>query len=127
MTTGLPAGSTVVEEPWASAFLNGLVPARVDVSDECPNGIASATREISFLNGVVGTLTLSLYTPQSVTVTCAAAPETSRARLVPRRADATLASNATEAEVRRTLLRHLNVAASGPRAARTVHLHIAQP
>lgn len=66
----------MVEKKWASSFLYGLVPAEVDVSDECPNGIASATREISFLNGLVGGLTFNLYTPQSITVTCAAGGST---------------------------------------------------
>lgn len=72
MTTDKEPGDTVVEKPFASSFIYGLVPATVDVSDECTNGIASAERKISFLNGLVGGLTFNIYTPQSVTVTCAA-------------------------------------------------------
>ncbi|MFB6248160.1 MAG: Bor/Iss family lipoprotein [Salinibacter sp.] len=72
VTTNKEAGETVVQKKWASSFLFGLVPATVDVSDQCSNGIASAERELSFLNMVVGGLTFNIYTPQSVTVTCAA-------------------------------------------------------
>ncbi len=71
MTTGREASNTVVEKKWAPAYLYGLVPARVDVSDECTNGIATAERKMSFLNMLVSGLTLSIYSPQSVTVTCA--------------------------------------------------------
>lgn len=72
MTTNKEPGNTVVEKSFAPSFLYGLVPASVDVSDECTNGIASAERKISFLNGLVGTLTFNLFLPQSITVTCAA-------------------------------------------------------
>lgn len=72
MTTGQEASNTVVEERWAPSFFYGLVPARVDVSDECTNGIATAERKMTFLNMLVSGLTLSIYSPQSVTVTCAA-------------------------------------------------------
>lgn len=72
MTTGKDASNTVVEKKWAASYLYGLVPAEIDVADECPHGIASATRKLSFPNMLVGFLTINIYTPQSVTVTCAA-------------------------------------------------------
>ncbi len=72
MTTGKAPSSTVVEEKWEPSYLYGLVPAEIDVSDECPNGIASAERDFPFLNMLVNTLTLGIYLPQHVTVTCAA-------------------------------------------------------
>ena len=89
MTTGKEASNTVVEKNWTDSFLYGLVPARVDVSDECPNGIASAKRKLTFPNMLVGGLTLNIYTPQRVTVTCAAQDFMSTAALVPGPPDTT--------------------------------------
>lgn len=102
MTTGKEASNTVVQEKWAPSFIFGIVPARIDVSEECPNGIASAERKFSFPNMVVNTLTLGIYLPQSVTVTCAAgsmsaAAETSASMKF------TLAKDATETEIQDVL------------------------
>jgi hypothetical protein len=72
VTTNRTDGDTVVEKKWAASYLNGLVPATLDVSDECPNGIAAAERDFPFLNGLVGAVTLGIYLPQNITVTCAA-------------------------------------------------------
>lgn len=103
MTTGMEASDTVVEEPWAPSFLYGLVPAEVDVSDECTNGIAMAEREMSFLNMVVSGLTLSLFTPQNVTVTCAADGAMSDAQSMPGSLDVTLPADQSYAEVQETV------------------------
>ena len=73
VTTDRTAGETVVHKKWASSYLNGLVPAKLDVSNDCPNGIAAAERKFTFLNGLVSTLTLGIYLPQNVRVTCASA------------------------------------------------------
>lgn len=102
MTTGKQPGDTVVEKKWASSFIYGIVPAKVDVSDECPNGIASAKRKMSFVNGLVGTLTLNIYLPQNVKVTCAAGGSMSSA--VPEtESDFTLSEEASTQEVNQTL------------------------
>lgn len=71
MVTGRGASETVVQDKWAPAYLYGLVAAEMDVSAECTNGIAVAEREMSFLNMLVSTLTLGIYSPQTITVTCA--------------------------------------------------------
>lgn len=102
MTTDKEPGDTVVEKSFASSFIFGLVPATVDVSDDCTNGIASAERKISFLNGLVGGLTLNLYTPQSVTVTCAAGGAMSDASQ-DAEADFTVSENAEPTEIEKTL------------------------
>lgn len=73
VTTDRTAGETVVHKKWASSYLNGLVPAKLDVSNDCPNGIAAAERKFTFLNGLVSTLTLGIYLPHDVQVTCAVA------------------------------------------------------
>jgi hypothetical protein len=72
--TGLPASTTVVQNNWAHAFIAGLVPPSVvDVASECPNGVARVETQLSFLNGLAAAVTSSLYTPMTITVTCAAA------------------------------------------------------
>jgi Bor protein len=70
--TGRPAGTTVVDMPWVSSWLWGLVPAEdLNVSPQCPSGVAVVETEQSFANGFVGLITLGIYTPQHVRITCA--------------------------------------------------------
>jgi len=70
--TGRPAGTTTIDKPWVTTWLWGLVPAaEIDVRRECPSGLATVVTEQSFANGLVGALTLGIYTPQHVTITCA--------------------------------------------------------
>jgi hypothetical protein len=72
--TGKPAGSTVIERPWTSTFIFGLVAAsEINTASQCPNGVATVETQQSFLNGLVGVLTFGLYTPLTVTITCAGA------------------------------------------------------
>lgn len=99
VVTDRSASDTVVQEKWAPSYLNGLVPATIDVSDECPNGIASAQRNFTFLNGLVSGLTLGIYLPQNITVTCAAGG--SMSDVAPSRAEQSLstASSLTEARM----------------------------
>ncbi len=71
--TGRPAGSAVVQKPWVNTFVFGLVAApEIDVSAQCPSGIAKVETMQSVPNSLVGILTLGLYTPQTATITCAA-------------------------------------------------------
>ena len=72
VTTGRPAGTTVVDKPWAMSFVYGLVaPKAVDAAAACPGGTAMVETEISFLNGLVSGITFGLVTPMHITVTCA--------------------------------------------------------
>ena len=72
MNTGRPPGTTVVDKPWVSSWLWGLVAAQpIDARHQCPSGVAVITTEQSYMNGLVGGLTLGIYTPQHVTITCA--------------------------------------------------------
>ena len=102
MTTGLEPSDTVVEKKWASSFLYGLVPATVDVSDECTHGIASAERIMTFPNMLVSTLTLNIFTPQSVTVTCAAGGSMATSSIAPENRF-TLSPNASKEDVQEML------------------------
>lgn len=70
--TGLPPGTQTLEREWASAWIYGLVPpAVVETASRCPNGVARMETQISFLNGLVGVLTFGIFTPMTLTVTCA--------------------------------------------------------
>jgi len=76
--TGLPASSKVISKPFASCWLFGLVPpATVQGATDCPNGVAVVETQHSFLNYVVNALTLGIYTPMQITVTCAEGAKTS--------------------------------------------------
>jgi hypothetical protein len=71
--TGRAPGNQRIENGWAPSFLGGLVPPKpVDAKSSCANGISRVETQHSFLNGLVGFFTLSIYTPMSITVTCAA-------------------------------------------------------
>jgi hypothetical protein len=70
--TGRPAGQTVVDKPWVSTWIWGLVAAKdIDVRAQCPGGVAVVETEQSFVNGLVGALTLGIYTPMHARITCA--------------------------------------------------------
>src|SRR5687767_5988245 len=70
--TGRTPGPTVVTRT-ANTWAWGLVAAEeIDVRTLCPNGVAIVETQQSLINGVLGALTLGIYTPQTVTVTCAA-------------------------------------------------------
>jgi len=71
--TELPPSPTVVEQKWVPTWIFGLVAAKpIDFRPQCPTGAAIVETRQSFLNGLVGALTLGIYTPQSERVTCAA-------------------------------------------------------
>lgn len=109
VTTNKPAGNTVVEEGWAPSYLMGLVPASIDVSEQCSNGISSATRKFSFLNMVVSSLTIGIYAPQNVTVTCAA--ESMSSGIPSPEADFVLSDTVPQQKLRETLSRAVQEAA----------------
>jgi hypothetical protein len=70
--TGRTPGPTVVKKPWTATWLWGIVPATpIDVTRDCPAGIATVETKQTFMNGLVGALTLGIFTPRDVTVTCA--------------------------------------------------------
>lgn len=76
--TGATPGPRVVEHPWTATYVFGLVPAReISTVAQCPDGVAIIETQQTFLNGLVGVLTLGIYTPQTVRITCAAGGEAS--------------------------------------------------
>ena len=72
VNTGLsPAPGPVINKTAGVSFW-GLSGAEVDATRECPNGVAVVETQQTFLNGLIAGLTLGLYTPQTVSITCAA-------------------------------------------------------
>lgn len=70
--TGLAPSSTVVQKSFHPTWIFGLVKATpIDVRQECPAGVASASTRMTFANGLVGLLTIGIFTPHEVKVTCA--------------------------------------------------------
>ncbi|MGH7677470.1 MAG: Bor/Iss family lipoprotein [Gemmatimonadaceae bacterium] len=91
--TGRTPGSTVVSKPWTATWVFGLVEAQtIDVTQQCPGGIATVATKMSFLNGLAAGVTFGIYSPRDVTVTCAAG----RASLEQR--EIHVAKTATQAE-----------------------------
>lgn len=73
VTTNLQPGTEVHHETFKAAFIAGLVPATVDASSYCPGKRwARVETQYSFLNWVVGAVTLGIFTPMDIQVTCAA-------------------------------------------------------
>ena len=71
--SGTTPAPTVVDKPWQNSFVYGLVPPpELNVREQCPNGVQKVETETSFVNGLVGALTWSLYTPIHARITCSA-------------------------------------------------------
>ena len=72
--TGRPPGNTAIHKPWAHGWILGLVPPEpIETASKCPNGVSKVETQLSFLNQLVSALTLSIYTPMQIDVTCASA------------------------------------------------------
>jgi hypothetical protein len=99
--TGRPASPEVLEKSFASSWIYGLVPpSPVSTAARCPNGVAKVETQLSFVNQLVGFLTLGIYTPMSIKVTCASSGS---AMLLPDAPEITVANPADESEVRHVL------------------------
>lgn len=70
--TGLAPSNQVIEKPWASGWVFGLVPpSPVETMAKCPGGVSKVETQLSFVNMLVAFLTADIYTPMSIKVTCA--------------------------------------------------------
>lgn len=75
--TGLTPSAQVLDQSFASSWIYGLVPPKtVQTASRCPDGAAKVETEHSFVNQLVGFLTLGIYTPIHIRVTCAQAGAT---------------------------------------------------
>jgi len=78
--TGATPSPMVVRNGFASSWIYGLVPpSTVSTASKCPDGVARVETQLSFVNGLVGVLTLGIYTPMEIMVTCAASRSASAA------------------------------------------------
>ncbi len=73
VTTDKQPSSQTVEKQWAHGFINGLVMIGADVdASECDNGVAAVETKIGIVNMLAQWVTGGLYSPMTITVTCAA-------------------------------------------------------
>ena len=70
-------GGGVVEDN-ADFFLFGLIGEKVvRMNEVCPAGPARWHNQETFVNGLLGVITLGIYTPRTIVIECAAAPPAS--------------------------------------------------
>lgn len=70
--TGATPSTEVIDQKFASSWIYGLIPPKtVSTAARCPNGPAKVETQHSFVNQLVGFVTLGIYTPMQITVTCA--------------------------------------------------------
>jgi hypothetical protein len=63
-----------IEKKWAHSFIAGLVPPSVvETAEKCPNGIAKVETQLSFLKQLASFVTLGIYSPMEIVVSCAGA------------------------------------------------------
>jgi len=71
--TGRPESTDVISIKWANGFIAGLVPPPVvETASRCTNGVAKVETQHSFLNMLATGVTLGIYSPIQIDVTCAA-------------------------------------------------------
>jgi hypothetical protein len=71
VSTGLPPGTKVVDKPWTSTWIFGLIEAKpIDVRSDCPQGVATVLTQLTFMNWLGSVVTLGIWMPRSVTITC---------------------------------------------------------
>ncbi len=81
--TGLTPSTQVLEQSFASSWIYGLVPPKtVETASRCPDGVAKVETQHTFVNQLVGFLTLGIYTPMHIRVTCAQATGASRGAML---------------------------------------------
>jgi len=114
VTTGLKPSTETIEEPFAACWIYGLVPPNTIATEtKCPNGVAKVETQNSFLNKLVGILTLGIYTPMEIKVTCA---EKSTSSLGNKSVDIVLGDRATENEILDAFKKAADLAVSQHRA-----------
>jgi hypothetical protein len=96
--TGLVPSTQTVEKSFASSWIDGLVPpSTVETASKCQHGAAKVETQLSFVNMLVGWITLGIYTPMSIKVTCA---QSGRASISPGAPTIGLRGNPTAAQIR---------------------------
>jgi hypothetical protein len=71
--TGATPSTLVIDKGFASSWIYGLVPPEtISTTSKCPKGPAKVETQHTFVNELVSFLTLGIYTPMQIRVTCAA-------------------------------------------------------
>lgn len=108
--TGLAPSPQTVEKPWASAWIDGLVaPKLVETMAKCPNGVSKVETQLSFVNMLVGAITLGIYTPMTIKATCAAGGHSA---LPPGASQIQLGDNPTDQDLQNALRQAVGQSAS---------------
>jgi len=77
--TGRKPSTVVMQKNWAHGWIYGLVPpSTVETASKCTDGVAKVMTQLSFANQLVGILTVGIYTPMTIKVTCAEKSEMSK-------------------------------------------------
>jgi hypothetical protein len=72
--TGLDPSTQVITKAFAPGWIYGLVPPKtISTMALCPHGVAKVETQLSFVNQLVNFLTLGIFTPMEIKVTCASA------------------------------------------------------
>jgi hypothetical protein len=96
--TGLAPSNQVIEKSFAASWIIGLVPPKtLETQAKCPNGVSKVETQLSFVNQLVALLTLDIYTPMNIKVTCA---EAGRSAIPPGAPRIDVGHTATPTEVR---------------------------
>lgn len=74
--SGLPVGNAPIayDDKWHSGLIYGMaeLSGPYDLSQACPQGWSEIRTRTSFVNGLVEGITYDIYSPQTVTIRCAA-------------------------------------------------------
>lgn len=95
--TGRPPSNKVIKKSFAACWIYGLIPPKtVETAAQCPDGVSKVETQLSFVNMLVGGLTLGIYTPMQIVVTCA---EPGKTGMLTPDADIVIPKGATDADV----------------------------
>ena len=101
--TGLAPSPQVIDKAWASGWIYGLVPpSPVEAMAKCPRGVSKVETQLSFVNMLVNFLTLGIYTPMAIKVTCASG---GRSSLSPSDQEIRVGADATSEELQEAINR----------------------
>jgi hypothetical protein len=115
IVTGLKPSTEIIEESFASCWVYGLIPPNtISTEAKCPNGVAKVETQLSFVNQLVGFITLGIYTPMEIKVTCAEKGMSSLEHPVP---DIVLGTGATDEEFINALMKAADIAVAQGRPA----------
>lgn len=112
--TGLAPSTQVIDKAWASGWIFGLVPpSPVETQSKCASGVSKVETQLSFLNQLVAFLTLYIYTPMAIKVTCASG---GRSAIAPGEPEIRVGAGATSAELESAFARaaELSLRSRGP-------------